>query len=57
MKATIAGIFRGKDGWYFRLRSRNGRVIGASQAYTRFSSAKRAALRVAPHARLRVEAP
>lgn len=54
MKATVAEIFKGKSGWYFRLKARNGRVIGASESYTRQASAVRGAVRVAPQATVRV---
>lgn len=54
---TVAIVFRGKRGWFFRVKARNGETIAASESYTRCSDAVRGAKRVAPGARVVVEAP
>lgn len=43
-----AEVFKRKDGWGFRIKARNNRVIAASEAYTRHSDAVRGARRAAP---------
>lgn len=45
---TTVEIFKGKDGWYFRTRGRNGKIGDRSEAYTRKTSAVRAAKRWHP---------
>lgn len=46
MKATFE-VFLGRNGhsWYWHEKSRNGQIKSVSEAYTRKSSAKRAAAR------------
>ena len=39
-------VFRGRDGWRFRIVSRNGQIVASSEAYTRKASAWRGARRV-----------
>ncbi len=41
-------VWKGKDGWYWRLKSKNGEILSRSEAYTRKYDAKRAAKRVSP---------
>lgn len=36
-------IFRGRDGWHFRLRYDNGRIAASSEAYASHANARRAA--------------
>lgn len=49
-KRTIAEIYKGRDGWRFRIKSRNGQVIATGESYTRRSDAIRGALRAHPQA-------
>jgi uncharacterized protein YegP (UPF0339 family) len=48
-------VYRGRDGsWRWRLKSRNHRVIGVGEGYTRRTDAVRGARRAAPDATVRV---
>jgi len=49
-----AEVFKGRDGWRWRLRGRNGEVVPQSQRYSRKHDAKRGVQRVAPEATLTV---
>jgi uncharacterized protein YegP (UPF0339 family) len=44
----VAEVFPRKDGWGFRIRAGNHRIIASSEAYTRHSDAVRGAKRAAP---------
>jgi len=46
--AKSAELFKGEDGWRFRLVAANGEVIAASEAYVRKTDARNAAKALAP---------
>ena len=47
-KITTVEVFKGKGGWYFHARAKNGEIGTQSEAYTRKASAVRAAKRWHP---------
>lgn len=47
MNATRFEVYRSRDGWRWRLRARNGRVIAVGESHTRERDAMRAAVTVA----------
>lgn len=55
---TYVEVYRGRDGeWRWRLKSRNHRVIGVGEGYTRKADAVRGARRAAPEATVRMRPP
>ena len=51
-KITTVEVYKAKDGWRWRAKARNGRVIAVGEAYTRSHSAARGARRANPGARV-----
>ena len=47
MNAPRFEVYRSRDGWRWRLRARNGRVIATGESHTRERDALRAAVTVA----------
>jgi len=50
--ATLVEVYKARKGWRFRAKSRNNKVIGQGQAYTRKHDAARGAVRAFPHAEI-----
>ena len=47
MNAPRFEVYRSRDGWRWRLRARNGRIIAVGESHTRERDALRAAVTVA----------
>lgn len=47
MKGPRFEVYRSRDGWRWRLRARNGRIIAVGESHTRERDALRAAMTVA----------
>lgn len=54
-KVTTVHVYTSRDGFRFRAKSRNGKIIAVSEAYTRPSDAKRGARRAFPQASIVVK--
>lgn len=54
---SYAEIYHAKDGWRWRLKSRNHRVIAVGEGYTRKADAVRGAKRADPGAEIKTTSP